>query len=85
VVSVAYVRAVRGFQTMMFQLVFSVAPTILELGMVAHILSNKFAPVFATITLATFSIYLLFTVLLTQWRVNVRVKLVDCDNERNGE
>ncbi|KAJ1440616.1 hypothetical protein B484DRAFT_415447, partial [Ochromonadaceae sp. CCMP2298] len=84
VVSVAYVRAVRGFQTMMFQLVFSVAPTILELGMVAHILSNKFAPVFATITLATFSIYLLFTVLLTQWRVNVRVKLVDCDNERNG-
>jgi len=34
VLSVAYVRAVRGFQTILFQIVFSVIPTALELFMV---------------------------------------------------
>jgi ABC-type transport system involved in Fe-S cluster assembly fused permease/ATPase subunit len=38
VISVAYARAVRGFQTLLFQLVFSVAPTLLELGLVCNIL-----------------------------------------------
>jgi len=84
VLSVAYVRAIRGFQTMMFQLVFSVAPTILELAMVAHILSRKFAPSFAAITVATFVSYLCFTAAMTQWRVRIRNQLVDCDNQRNG-
>lgn len=84
VVSVAYVRAVRGFQTLMFQIVFSVAPTFLELVMVSNILYKKFSPIFAMITLATFSTYLFFTVMVTQWRVALRQQLVDVDNARNG-
>ena len=84
VVSVAYVRAVRGFQTMLFQLVFSVAPTLLELLLVAHVLYKRFAPVFALVTLITFSVYLVFTVLVTQWRISLRQELVDVDNARNG-
>eukprot|EP01031_Cornospumella_fuschlensis_P027248 gene27248-32918_t len=35
VISVAYVRAIRGLQTLLFQIVFSVTPTILELAMVS--------------------------------------------------
>jgi len=84
VVSVAYVRAVRGFQTMLFQLVFSVAPTMLELLLVANVLYRRFAPVFALVTVATFSVYLIFTVLVTQWRISLRQELVDVDNARNG-
>lgn len=84
VISVAYVRAVRGFQTMLFQLVFSVAPTFLELAMVSHIMYKKFDVVFAIVTLITFVSYLVFTVLLTQWRVHLRQELVDVDNARNG-
>lgn len=84
VVSVAYVRAVRGFQTMLFQLVFSVAPTLLELLLVAHVLYKRFAPVFALVTMVTFSVYLVFTVLVTQWRISLRQELVDVDNARNG-
>ena len=84
VISVAYARAVRGFQTTIFQIVFSVVPTFLELFLVSNILFRKFGPQFSAITLATFASYLAFTVWITQWRVAVRKELVDVDNTRNG-
>lgn len=84
VISVAYVRAVRGFQTMLFQLVFSVLPTMLELALVSNILYKRCGSVFAGVTLATFSVYLAFTVWITQWRIDIRKELVDVDNKRNG-
>eukprot|EP01039_Chlorochromonas_danica_P002843 gene2843-3104_t len=84
VVSVAYLRAVRGFQTMLFQIVFSVAPTALELAMVSKVLWQRFGPAFASITLATFSAYLVFTIWVTRWRLHLRQDLVDLDNARNG-
>ena len=84
VISVAYVRAVRGFQALMFQLIFSVAPTLLELTLVAKILSSKFSPIFAMITIGTFTSYLLFTLLITQWRIKLRKEIVYIDNIRNG-
>ena len=40
--------------------------------------------VFSGITFATFSIYLAFTLWITQWRVRVREDLVSVDNARNG-
>ena len=83
-ISVAYVRAIRGFQTILFQLVFTVAPTALELYLVSSILKNRCGPVFAGITLTTFFLYTLFTVWITEWRVKLRQDLVDVDNERNG-
>jgi uncharacterized membrane protein len=54
----AYVRAVRGFQTMLFQLVFSVLPTMLELFLVSNILYKRCGSVFAGVTVATFTAYL---------------------------
>jgi hypothetical protein len=75
VISVAYVRAVRGFQTMLFQIVFSVLPTMLELALVSNVLYKRCGGVFAGVTLATFSIYLIFTVWITQWRINIRLGL----------
>jgi ABC-type multidrug transport system fused ATPase/permease subunit len=84
VISVAYVRAVRGFQALMFQLVFSVAPMALELAMVARIMYKRFSPTFSAITLATFTSYLIFTIYVTQWRVRLRKEIVEVDNARNG-
>eukprot|EP01041_Mallomonas_annulata_P010862 gene10862-22680_t len=83
-ISVAYVRAIRGFQTMLFQIVFSVAPALLELIMVANVLYRRCGGVFAGITLGTFLAYTLFTVWITEWRVLLRRELVDVDNTRNG-
>ena len=84
VVSVAYVRAIRGFQGLLFQIVFSVIPTILELSLVARILYIKYGKFFSFITLATFILYGFFTIWITQWRVKIRQELVEVDNQRNG-
>lgn len=84
VISVAYVRAVRGFQTMLLEIVFSIAPTLLDLVMVSSILYSRFGPLFSTVTLVTFVSYFVFTIWMTQWRVKLRQELVDIDNLRNG-
>lgn len=84
VISVAYVRAIRGFQTLLFQIVFSVIPAFLELFLVSQILYKRCGRLFSNITLGTFSLYLAFTVWITQWRIAIRQEMVDVDNARNG-
>jgi len=84
VISVAYVRAVRGFQTLLLELVFSIAPTFLDLVLVSGMLYKQFGWRFASVTLATFSAYLCFTIWITQWKTKLRQELVQIDNKRNG-
>jgi len=84
VISVAYVRAVRGFQTMLLEIVFSIAPAILDLAMVSSVLYHRFGSRFSSITLLTFTFYLLYTIWMTQFRVKLRQELVEVDNKRNG-
>ena len=69
---------------MLFQLVFSVLPTMLELALVSNILYKRCGSIFAGVTLTTFTVYLAFTVWITQWRIDIRKELVDVDNKRNG-
>eukprot|EP00613_Pedinella_sp_CCMP2098_P071695 CAMPEP_0171920786 /NCGR_PEP_ID=MMETSP0993-20121228/19555_1 /TAXON_ID=483369 /ORGANISM="non described non described, Strain CCMP2098" /LENGTH=736 /DNA_ID=CAMNT_0012557923 /DNA_START=9 /DNA_END=2215 /DNA_ORIENTATION=+ len=82
--SVAYVRGVRGFQAVLFQLVFAVVPTILELGITAAVLTRRCGPKYALATLATFVSYCAFTSGMTEWRMRIRRKLVAVDNDRNA-
>lgn len=83
-ISMAYARAVRGFQTMLFQLVFSVLPALVELLMVTNVLYRQFSTEFAVIVMTTFSLYLVYTVYLTQWKINIRKRLVEVDYARSG-
>ena len=83
-VSVAYVRAVRGFQTLLFQIIFSIAPTAIELFLVSSILFRRFGGPFAAVTIITFLSYLMFTIWITEWRVKLRQEMVSIDNARNG-
>lgn len=77
-------RGVRGFQAVLFQLVFAVVPTALELGITAAVLARRCGPKYALATLATFVSYCTFTSWMTEWRMRIRRKLVDVDNERNA-
>ena len=53
VISQAYARAVRGFQTMLFQIVFSITPTMIELVMVCSVLYKRLGGIFSLVTLGT--------------------------------
>ncbi|RYH12624.1 ABC transporter ATP-binding protein/permease [archaeon] len=84
VISVAYVRAIRGLQTLLFQIVFSITPTILEFIMVSTVLYRRFGGMFAYITLCTCVCYILYTIFMTEYRVKLRTELVEVDNQRNA-
>jgi ABC-type transport system involved in Fe-S cluster assembly fused permease/ATPase subunit len=82
--SVAYVRGVRGFQAILFQLVFAVVPTMAELIITATVLTRRCGSKYALATLATFVTYCSYTSLITEWRMKIRRALVDVDNSRNA-
>jgi ATP-binding cassette subfamily B protein len=73
-------RGVRGIESLIQFLLFSLLPTLLEVVMVVTILSVKFDLWFAWITLAALVAYIIFTVLITEWRTKFRRQANEFDS-----
>jgi len=73
-------RGVRGIESLIQFLLFSLLPTLLEVIMVVTILSVKFDLWFAWITLAALVAYIIFTVLVTEWRTKFRREANEFDS-----
>lgn len=65
-------RGTRGINFILSSMVFNVAPTALEVSMVAGILAYKCGPSFAILTAATIAAYTAFTFKTTAWRTQFR-------------
>ena len=65
-------RGVRGIESLISFSLYSIFPTLVEVGLVLSILAAKFDPVFAWITLAALVSYIAFTVWVTEWRTKFR-------------
>ncbi len=65
-------RGVRGIESLISFTLFNIGATLLEVFLVLAVLGGKFDPVFAWITLGALGCYILFTVLLTEWRTRFR-------------
>jgi ABC-type transport system involved in Fe-S cluster assembly fused permease/ATPase subunit len=65
-------RGVRSIESLVSFSLYSIVPTLIEVTMVLAILARRFDPVFAWITLAALLSYIVFTVLLTEWRTQFR-------------
>ena len=76
-------RGTRGISTLLSYLLFSIIPVILEFGLVAAVLLNKFDWRFAAITFGAVAIYLTFTVLVTEWRMEIRRRVNELDSSAN--
>lgn len=57
---------------------------LIELGLGSYILAKKFGPKFSAIVLVTFIIYIFYTIVVTQWKINIRQKVVEVDGKRNS-
>jgi ATP-binding cassette subfamily B protein len=73
-------RGVRGIESLIQFLLFSLLPTLLEVVRVVTILSVKFDLWFAWITLAALVAYIIFTVLITEWRTKFRRQANEFDS-----
>jgi ATP-binding cassette subfamily B protein len=73
-------RGTKSIDTMLYFLLFNVAPTVLELAAVCAIFWVKFGPGLVVATLVMVAIYILFTRIVTDWRSKLRREMNDIDN-----
>ena len=76
-------RGTRGISTLLSYLLFSIIPVILEFMLVAAVLLRKFDWRFAAVTFGAVTIYLTFTVLVTEWRMDIRRRVNELDSRAN--
>ncbi|MCI4665834.1 MAG: ABC transporter ATP-binding protein/permease [Neomegalonema sp.] len=72
-------RGVKAIEFVLRFLLFSIAPLILELGLVAIILFIAFDWRFFAIVLVTIALYVVFTFRVTEWRVQIRRRMNEQD------
>jgi ATP-binding cassette subfamily B protein len=76
-------RGTRGISQLLGFALFSVLPTLVEIGLVTAILLAKYDPWFALVTLATVAVYIATTVLITEWRLHFRRNMNELDSKAN--
>jgi ATP-binding cassette, subfamily B, heavy metal transporter len=76
-------RGTSGISTLLSYLLFSILPVILEFALVAAVLLGRFDWRFAAITFGAVALYLLFTVLITEWRMEIRRRANELDSASN--
>jgi ATP-binding cassette subfamily B protein len=72
-------RGTKSIDTMLYFLLFNIAPTVLELTAVCVIFLVKFGPGLVVATLIMVSLYIWFTRMVTEWRNQLRRDMVDLD------
>jgi ATP-binding cassette subfamily B protein len=73
-------RGVRGIESLISYSLYSIVPTLIEVGLVLSILAIKFDAWFAWITIAALAFYIFFTVRITEWRTQFRRQANEFDS-----
>ena len=76
-------RGTRGINTLLNYMLFSVLPTFLEIGLVCGLLWAILDFWFAFVTFGTVVVYVAFTLVVTEWRLKFRRRMIETDNEAN--
>jgi ABC-type transport system involved in Fe-S cluster assembly fused permease/ATPase subunit len=76
-------RGVRGINTLLGYTLYSILPTLVEISLVIGILITKYEPSFALIALGTLTVYIAFSVSVTEWRTKFRRQMNEEDSRAN--
>src|SRR4051812_9828876 len=76
-------RGTRGISTLLSYMLFSIIPVVLEFSLVAATLLAKFDWRFAAVTFAAVAVYLVFTISVTEWRMEIRKRANELDSKAN--
>ncbi len=76
-------RGTMGIDTVLRFSLFNTFPTILEIALVAGILTWSYGWLYAAVILATVLAYVWFTYAATEWRINIRRDMNAADTEAN--
>ena len=73
-------RGTRSVGSLISYTIYSILPTLVEIALVMGILIVRYESTFALITLSTLAIYVLFTILITNWRTQIRRQANELDS-----
>jgi ATP-binding cassette, subfamily B, heavy metal transporter len=76
-------RGTNGISTLLSYLLFSILPVLLEFALVAAVLIGRFDWRFAAITFGAVALYIAFTVVITEWRMEIRRRANELDSKAN--
>ncbi|MFN3630478.1 MAG: ABCB family ABC transporter ATP-binding protein/permease [Casimicrobiaceae bacterium] len=76
-------RGTRGISSLLSFALFSILPTLVELALVAAILGWNYEWSFVVITLVTLLGYIVYTVVVTEWRTAFRKEMNELDSKAN--
>jgi ATP-binding cassette subfamily B protein len=76
-------RGTRSVSSLMNYMVFNILPTLVEITMIAGILLKRYNVWFAVVTFVAVIVYIAFTMLITEWRMQYRVTMNALDSTAN--
>ncbi len=74
-------RGTRAVHSLISYSLYSIIPTLIEVGLVLTLLAVKFDAMYAVITLTALVFYVAFTVTVTQWRTRFRREMNELDSK----
>src|SRR5947208_13895327 len=76
-------RGRTGIEVIVRMVILQLVPTILEVGLIVAVLLFQFDWRYVLIILATIVLYMYYTYIATEWRIEIRRKMNDSDTEAN--
>ena len=76
-------RGQRGISTLISFALFSILPTAVEISLVSAVLIARYDWTFMAITAVALGLYILFTILITEWRTHFRRQMNELDSKAN--
>jgi len=76
-------RGTRGIQSLISYSLYSILPTLIEFCLVLGYFAYSYDIWFAVITVAALIFYIVFTIVVTEWRTNFRRTMNDMDSKAN--
>ena len=76
-------RGSRGISQLLNYMIFSIIPVILEFALVAAVLLGRFDWRYTAVTFGAVAVYVAFTILVTEWRIEIRRRANELDSRAN--
>lgn len=77
-------RGTRAVQSLVSYSLYSIFPTLVEVAMVLTLLAVKFDALFAWITIGALTLYITFTITVTEWRTTFRRQMNELDSNAHS-
>ncbi len=78
-------RGAQSVSSIMNYMVFNILPTVAEFLLVAVILLSQYEPRFTIVTFLTVAVYIVYTMLVSEWRMHFRHRMNAMDSQANGQ